>query len=132
MPGQAEIGVFGGSGFYQWLDGARSIMIDTPYGSPSAPIALADVGGRRVAFLPRHGPRHTIPAPFVNYRANVWAMHQLGVRRINGPSAGGSPHPDRHPGDLGICDPLIYRTNCRSDTYYPGSEVAHLVVDDPD
>jgi len=131
MPGQAEIGVFGGSGFYQWLDGARSIMIDTPYGSPSAPIALADVGGRRVAFLPRHGPGHTIPAPFVNFRANVWAMRELGVSRIIGPSAVGSLQPKLHPGDLVICDQFIDRTTGRPDTYYPGPEVVHVSAADP-
>src|SRR5438270_13402014 len=131
MPGQAEIGVFGGSGFYQRLDGARSIMIDTPYGSPSAPIALADVGGRRVAFLPRHGPGHTIPAPFVNFRANVWAMRELGVSRIIGPSAVGSLQPKLHPGDLVICDQFIDRTTGRPDTYYPGPEVVHVSAADP-
>ena len=116
MPASAKIGVFGGSGFYEWLAGAEPVTIDTPYGPPSAPIALADVGGRRVAFLPRHGPRHTIPAPFVNYRANVWAMRKLGVRRIIGPSAVGSLQPDLHPGDLVICDQFVDRTAGRSDT----------------
>lgn len=131
MPASAKIGVFGGSGFYEWLAGAEPVTIDTPYGPPSAPIALADVGGRRVAFLPRHGPRHTIPAPFVNYRANVWAMRKLGVRRIIGPSAVGSLQPDLHPGDLVICDQFVDRTAGRSDTYYPGPEVVHISAADP-
>jgi 5'-methylthioadenosine phosphorylase len=131
MPGQAEIGVFGGSGFYQWLDGAESISLDTPYGPPSAPIAVADVGGRRVAFLPRHGTTHTIPAPFVNFRANVWAMRALGVRRIIGPSAVGSLQTDLHPGDVVICDQFIDRTAGRSDTFYQGPEVVHISAADP-
>jgi 5'-methylthioadenosine phosphorylase len=67
----AEIGIFGGSGFYEWLDAADEIEIETPYGPPSGSIALAEVGGRSVAFLPRHGPNHEVSAPFVNYRANV-------------------------------------------------------------
>jgi len=131
MPASAEIGVFGGSGFYEWFAGAQQVTVETPYGPPSAPIAVADIGGRRVAFLPRHGPRHTIPAPFVNYRANVWAMHQLGVRRIVGPSAVGSLQPDLHPGDLVICDQFIDRTTGRSETYYPGPEVVHISAADP-
>jgi 5'-methylthioadenosine phosphorylase len=131
MPASAEIGVFGGSGFYEWFAGAEQVSLDTPYGPPSAPIAVAEVGGRRVAFLPRHGLKHTIPAPFVNYRANVWAMHELGVRRIIGPSAVGSLQPDLHPGDLVICDQFIDRTTGRSDTYYAGPEVVHISAADP-
>src|SRR5437764_9194788 len=131
MPAPAEIGVFGGSGFYEWFSGAELVTMETPYGTPSAPISVADVGCRRVAFLPRHGPRHTMPAPFVNYRANVWAMHELGVRRIIGPSAVGSLQPDLHPGDLVICDQFIDRTSGRSDTYYPGPEVVHISAADP-
>ena len=131
MPPTAEIGVFGGSGFYQWLGDAEPVTIDTPYGPPSGSIALADVAGRRVAFLPRHGPHHEIPAPFVNYRANVWAMHELGVRRIIGPSAVGSLQAQLHPGDLVIADQFIDRTTGRKDTYYPGPEVVHVSAADP-
>lgn len=131
MSAAAEIGVFGGSGFYQWLEGAEAITIDTPYGPPSGPIAVADVGGRRTAFMPRHGARHEIPAPFVNYRANVWAMHQVGVRRIIGPSAVGSLRPELAPGDLVICDQFVDRTSGRSDTYYRGPEVVHISAADP-
>ncbi|TMC42625.1 MAG: S-methyl-5'-thioadenosine phosphorylase [Chloroflexi bacterium] len=131
MTASAEIGVFGGSGFYAWLAGASQVTVETPYGTPSAPISVADVGGRRVAFLPRHGPRHTVPAPGVNYRANVWAMHELGVHRIIGPSAVGSLQPDLHPGDLVICDQFIDRTTGRSDTYYQGPDVVHVSAADP-
>jgi 5'-methylthioadenosine phosphorylase len=131
MPETAEIAVFGGSGFYEWLDGAEEVKVETPYGPPSGSIAVAEVGGRRVAFLPRHGPNHEVPAPFVNYRANVWAMHELGVRRIIGPSAVGSLQPDLHPGDLVICDQFIDRTAGRADTYYPGPEVVHVSAADP-
>jgi len=131
MPATAEIGVFGGSGFYEWLDAADEVKVTTPYGPPSGSLALAEVGGRRVAFLPRHGPNHEVSAPFVNYRANVWAMHELGVRRIIGPSAVGSLRPDLHPGDLVICDQFFDRTNGRADTYYPGPEVVHVSVADP-
>jgi len=128
---QAEIGVFGGSGFYRWLEDVESVAIETPYGSPSAPLAIGTVGGRRVAFLPRHGPRHQIPAHAVNYRANVWAMHAAGVRRLIGPGAVGSLQPDRHPGDLVICDQFVDRTRGRADTYYSGPEVVHISAADP-
>ena len=131
MPGSAEIGVFGGSGFYEWLAGAESVTLDTPYGPPSGAISVIEVDGRRVAFLPRHGPRHHIPAPFVNYRANIWAMRQLGVRRIIGPSAVGSLQPRLQPGDLVIADQFIDRTNGRADTYYPGPDVVHISAADP-
>jgi 5'-methylthioadenosine phosphorylase len=131
MSPTAEIGIFGGSGFYEWLGDAEDIEIATPYGPPSGSIALAEVGGRRVAFLPRHGPNHEVSAPFVNYRANVWAMHELGVTRIIGPSAVGSLKPGLHPGDLVICDQFFDRTTGRSDTYYPGPDVVHVSAADP-
>jgi 5'-methylthioadenosine phosphorylase len=131
MPEAAEIGIFGGSGFYEWLGTADEIEIATPYGPPSASIALAEVGGRTVAFMPRHGPNHEVSAPFVNYRANVWAMHELGVKRIIGPSAVGSLKPDLHPGDVVICDQFFDRTTGRADTYYPGPDVVHVSAADP-
>ena len=86
----AEIGVFGGSGFYSLLDDVREIKVDTPYGPPSDSFFLAEVGGRTVAFLPRHGRRHTIPPHRINYRANVWAMRSLGVKAVISPCAAGS------------------------------------------
>src|SRR5438309_2954411 len=131
MSPTAEIGIFGGSGFYEWLDAADEIEIATPYGPPSGSIALAELGGRSVAFMPRHGPNHEVSAPFVNYRANVWAMHELGVKRIIGPSAVGSLKPDLHPGDVVICDQFFDRTTGRADTYYPGPDVVHVSAADP-
>src|SRR5256885_6577 len=131
MPASAEIGVFGGSGFYEWFAGVEPVTMETPYGPPSASIAVADVRGRRVAFLPRHGPRHPVPAPFVNSRANVWGMHGVGVRRIIGPSAVGRLQPDLPPGGLGIWGQFIGRPSGRPDTYYPGPEVVHISAADP-
>ena len=86
---QAEIGVFGGSGFYSFLEDAEEVEVETPYGKPSAPLTIGEVGGRRVAFLPRHGRQHELPPHRIPYRANVWAMRELGVRRIIGPCASG-------------------------------------------
>lgn len=131
MPAQAEIGVFGGSGFYSWLAEVETVRLETPYGPPSAEIALGDVGGRRVAFLPRHGARHQVPAQAINYRANLWAFKELGVRRILGPCAVGSLRPDLHPGDLVICDQFVDRTRGRADTFYSGPQVVHVSSADP-
>ena len=70
----AEIGVFGGSGFYRLLEHPQEYRIETPHGAPSDVLHIGEIGGRRVAFMPRHGSRHQYPAHAVNYRANVWAM----------------------------------------------------------
>ena len=83
----ASIGVFGGSGFYEFLDNVEELHVDTPYGPPSARIRVGEIDGTPVAFMPRHGDEHTLPPHRINYRANVWAMRHVGVRRIIGPSA---------------------------------------------
>ena len=131
MPELAEIGVFGGSGFYQWFQDARSVEVETPYGSPSTNISIATIGGRRVAFMPRHGRTHQVPAHAVNYRANVWAMREVGVRRLLGPCAVGSLRAEIAPGQLVICDQFIDRTRARADTYYSGPAVVHVSSADP-
>ena len=123
---RAEIGVFGGSGFYSLLDDVREIKVDTPYGPPSDSFFLASVGGRDVAFLPRHGRRHTIPPHRINYRANVWAMRSLGVKAVISPCAAGSLQPAVKPGDFVVCDQLVDRTRTRPHTFYDGPIVTHL------
>jgi 5'-methylthioadenosine phosphorylase len=122
----AEIGVFGGSGFYSLLEDVREIKVDTPYGAPSDSLFLADVAGRKVAFLPRHGRRHTIPPHRINYRANVWAMRSLGVKAAISPCAAGSLQLAVKPGDFVVCDQFIDRTSGRADTFYDGPIVTHL------
>jgi 5'-methylthioadenosine phosphorylase len=131
MTEAAEIGVFGGSGFYSWLEKVEAVRVETPYGPPSAEVSIGRVAGRRVAFMPRHGVRHQVPAQAVNYRANLWAMRQLGVRRVLGPCAVGSLRGDVHPGELVICDQFVDRTTGRADTFYPGPEVVHISAADP-
>jgi 5'-methylthioadenosine phosphorylase len=122
----AEIGVFGGSGFYSLLDDVREVKVDTPYGPPSDSFFLANVAGRAVAFLPRHGRRHTIPPHKINYRANVWAMRSLGVKAVISPCAAGSLQVHVKPGDFVVCDQLVDRTRGRVDTFYDGPIVTHL------
>ena len=124
--GGAEIGVFGGSGFYSLLEDVREIKVDTPYGPPSDSFFLAEVAGRKVAFLPRHGRRHTIPPHKINYRANVWAMRSLGVKAVISPCAAGSLQVHVKPGDFVVCDQLVDRTRGRIDTFYDGPIVTHL------
>lgn len=127
----AEIGVFGGSGFYSFLEDTETVDIDTPFGKPSAPPVIGDVGGRRVAFIPRHGRKHEFPPHRVPYRANAWAMKELGVQRIVGPNACGSLAPHVKPGDFVICDQLVDRTRERPNTLYDGPETTHVSFADP-
>jgi 5'-methylthioadenosine phosphorylase len=131
MEQRAEIGVFGGSGFYEFLTDVTEILLDTPYGAPSDRVALATVGGRRVAFLPRHGRGHTHPAHAVNYRANVWALHSLGVRQILAPCACGSLQKDIHPGDFVLLDQFVDRTRGRRDTFFDGPVTHHIAAAEP-
>jgi 5'-methylthioadenosine phosphorylase len=114
----AEIGIIGGSGFYELLDDGVDVDVHTPYGDPAATIRVGDLAGRRVAFLPRHGRHHTFAAHRVPYRANVWAMASLGVRALVGPCSCGSLQPDVHPGDVVVVDQLIDHTWGRPGTYH--------------
>ncbi|MBZ0212875.1 MAG: S-methyl-5'-thioadenosine phosphorylase [Nitrospirae bacterium] len=126
MSGQAEIGIFGGSGFYQLLERVEEVKIDTPYGPPSDMVMLATHAGRRVAFLPRHGRHHTIPPHKINFRANVWAMKALGVKAIVSPCASGSLQKHVAPGDFVVCDQFVDRTKGRDDTFFDGPIVTHV------
>jgi 5'-methylthioadenosine phosphorylase len=130
-PGRAEIGVIGGSGFYEFLDDVHQVVVNTPYGVPSAPVAIGVVAGREVAFLPRHGVHHEYPPHRVNSRANLWALHELGVSRIIGPCAAGSLQPHIKPGDFVVLDQLVDRTWGRGDTYFDGPVIGHVSFADP-
>jgi len=127
----AEIGVFGGTAFYSFLDDVEEVAVQTPFGAPSAPLAVGTVGGRQVAFLPRHGAGHALPAHRVNYRANLWALRRLGVRRVLGPCSVGSLQSHVKPGDFVVCDQLVDRTSGRADTFFDGPLPAHLSFADP-
>lgn len=114
----ADVGVFGGSGFYAFLDDTETVPIGTPWGEPSAPVTVGTVGDTRVAFLPRHGLGHELPPHRINYRANVDAMRQLGVRALLSPFAAGSLQPDIRPGDFVVVDQLVDRTWGRESTFF--------------
>jgi 5'-methylthioadenosine phosphorylase len=129
----AEIGIIGGSGFYEFLTDAVEVELETPFGRPAAPITVGTVGGRRVAFLPRHGRRHQYVAHRVPYRSNIWAMASLGIRALVGPCSVGSLRPEVNPGEFMVVDQVVDRTWGRPDTFHdvgapegtPGAE-AHL------
>ncbi|MCH7944577.1 MAG: S-methyl-5'-thioadenosine phosphorylase [Armatimonadetes bacterium] len=127
---RAEVGVFGGSGFYSLLDDVTPIKVDTPYGPPSDSVMLASVGGKRVAFLPRHGRRHTIPPHMINYRANVWAFHSLGVKAVVSPCACGSLQERIAPGSFLVTDQFVDRTKGRPETFYDGPITTHVSAAD--
>lgn len=131
MAKKAEIGVFGGSGFYSYLKEVEEIKVETLFGPPSAKVTVGEVEGRKVAFLPRHGVEHQFPAHMINYRANVWAMKELGVSQIIGPCACGSLQPHIKPGDFVICDQFVDRTCGRKDTYYDGPVATHITGAEP-
>jgi 5'-methylthioadenosine phosphorylase len=127
----AEIGIFGGSGFSTFLEPVEEVEVDTPYGKPSAPVAIAELAGKRVAFIPRHGRAHELPPHRIPYRANVWALRELGVRRILGPCASGALRPELELGSFVVCDQLVDRTSGRADTFYDGPETTHVSAADP-
>jgi 5'-methylthioadenosine phosphorylase len=122
---KADIGVFGGSGFYSFLKNVEELEINTPYGSPSDSIALADYEGKRIAFLPRHGKNHQYPPHMIPYRANLYAMKKLGVKKIIAPTSSGSLQPNIKPGDFVVCDQFVDRTSGRKDTFFDGPETKH-------
>lgn len=129
---RASVGVFGGTGFYSLLSGeVREVWVETPYGSPSDKVTIGEIGGKTVAFLPRHGKGHIIPPHEINYRANVWAMKSLGVTDIIAPNACGSLQSHVKPGEFVICDQFVDRTTARKDTFYDGPIVTHVSAADP-
>lgn len=120
------IGIIGGSGFYNLATNLREVKSETPYGPPSGRIALGEVVGRRVAFLPRHSKEHEIPPHQINYRANIWALKELGVSQILTSHAVGSLRKEISPGDFVILDQFVDRTKGRVDTFYDGQIATHV------
>ncbi len=126
----ADIAVIGGTGFYTFLDDPVEHTVTTPYGDPSAPIAVGTVAGRRVAFLPRHGAHHDFPPHAIPYRANLWALRSLGVRQILAPCAVGGLGDTVAPGDVVVPDQLVDRTHRRTGSFVERG-ACHLPFADP-
>ncbi len=129
----AEIGVIGGSGVYAFLQDARPVTVETPFGPPSEAPVVGEISGREIAFIPRHGADHRVPPHRVNYRANLWALQALGVRQVLGPCAVGSLRPELVPGTFVVPDQFVDRTWGREHTVYDGPPhpVVHTSPADP-
>jgi 5'-methylthioadenosine phosphorylase len=133
MTAKARIGIIGGTGVYdpKMFKLKETLKLSTPYGAPSDDIQIGDMGGVRIAFMQRHGPGHIYPPHKVNYRANIWAMKQIGVERIISPCAVGSLQEEYEPGQIAIVDQFIDFTKNRDYTFYDGPRTVHVSAADP-
>ncbi len=132
---QAEIGIIGGTGLDdpKLFSNIKSVTVDTPYGKPSDAITIGELGGKSVAFLPRHGKKHTIRPTDIPVRANIWALKSLGVKHILSSSTVGSLREEYEPGDMVVVDQFIDRTTKREQSFYTMAEkkVCHIGVAEP-
>ena len=133
MERDVEIGIFGGTGIYDsgLLENPQEIDIDTPYGKPSDTITVGMFNGRKIAFLPRHGKKHTIPPHMINFKANIWAFKELGVTRIIAPSAVGSLKEEFEPGHFALPTQFLDFTKSRDGSFSEDGRVIHISVADP-
>src|SRR6266487_6898530 len=129
----ADIGIIGGTGVYdsELFSNEKTIKVYTPFGDPSDLLTIGEFANKRIAFIPRHGKGHRIPPHKINSRANIWALKQLGVKRIIAPTTVGSMKHEYKPGDIVIPDQFIDFTKGRNYTFYDGGEVCHISVADP-
>jgi len=129
----AEIAIIGGSGLYDQdlLEDVHDLKVRTPYGRTSDVLKIGQYLERKIVFLPRHGRGHQLPAHNVNYRANIWALKELGVKRILSSNACGSLSEKHKPGDILVLDQFIDRTKLRPSTFYEGGQVCHISAADP-
>ncbi|MFH1457452.1 MAG: S-methyl-5'-thioadenosine phosphorylase [Patescibacteria group bacterium] len=127
---RAEIGVFGGSGFYDLIENVKEFEIETPFGKTSDKINIGSINKKRVAFIPRHGKGHKLPPHKIPYQANLWAMKKIGVKKIISPIAVGSLNYFIKPGDFVICDQFINWTKHRKNTFYNGNEIENIKKSD--
>jgi len=127
----APIGIIGGSGLYELLDDPQRETVETPYGTPSAPVSLGTIDGVEVAFITRHGTDHAVPPHLINYRANLKALAQLGVQTLITSSVVGSLRADYAPGHFVLTDQYVDRTWGRADTFFTGPQVVHVSLAEP-
>jgi 5'-methylthioadenosine phosphorylase len=130
---QAEIGIFGGTGIYDsgLLKESKEVTVDTPFGKPSDSITVGIFKGKKIAFMPRHGKKHTIPPHMINYRANIWAFKELGVKRIIAPSAVGSLKEELAPGQFVLPSQFLDFTKSRKGSFSEEGRVIHISVAEP-
>jgi len=133
-PPPVDVAVIGGSGLYSlFAEGeATRHVVETPYGPTSSEVTIGELGGKRVAFLTRHGAGHAVAPHLIDYRANVWALASLGAKAIVSSSAVGGVSPDVAPGTMVVTDQFIDRTWGRRDTFFDvEGHVQHLIAADP-
>ena len=130
---QAEIGIFGGTGIYDsgLLKESKEITVDTPFGKTSDSITVGTFKDKKIAFMPRHGKKHNIPPHQINFRANIWAFKEMGIKRIIAPSAVGSLNQELKPGDFVLPSQFIDFTKSREYSFYDEGKVIHISVADP-
>ncbi len=133
MEKDVEIGIFGGTGIYNsdLLENSQEVNVETPYGKPSDTITVGIFNGRKIAFLPRHGKKHTIPPHMINFKANIWAFKELGVTRIIAPSAVGSLKEELEPGHFALPSQFLDFTKSRDGSFSEEGKVIHISVADP-
>lgn len=129
----ARIAIIGGTGIYdpKIFRDSKEIKVYTPYGPPSPFLTVGHHGKGSVAFIPRHGRDHSIPPHKINYRANIYALKQIGVERIISISSVGSLRENLKPGEFVFPDQFIDRTKAREDTFFDGGAVVHVSSADP-
>lgn len=132
MP-QGLLGIIGGSGLYEMdgFEGAREVVLETPFGAPSDAFVTGRLEGREVVFLSRHGRGHRVNPSEINYRANLWGLRKLGVEFVVAVSACGSLKEDIRPGDFVVIDQHIDRTKNRDATFFEDGVVVHVMFADP-
>lgn len=126
-------GIIGGSGLYgfEGFENVQEIDLDTPFGKPSSPVVIGEIHGKKLAFLARHGIGHIYSPTEVNYRANIYAMKQLGIDKIISVSAVGSLREDYAPGDIIVPDQLFDNTKDRERSFFGKGLVVHVSTADP-
>jgi 5'-methylthioadenosine phosphorylase len=127
----AEIGIIGGSGFYSLLPKARELTVQTPYGPASDVLSVGELAGRKCVFLPRHGRRHSLPPHVIPYRANIYALKELGVTQIIACNAVGALTDDHPVGHFVFADQVVDFTHGRAGTFYDGPITTHIGFTEP-
>ncbi len=122
---RTRIALIGGTGLEEAFREGKRTRIGTPYG-PSPIIKIVSVGTKDIAFIPRHGEKHTIPPHMINYRANIWALHMMGVERILSSNAVGAINPEIKTEDMVVPSDFIDFTRLRANTFYDEPPVTHI------
>ncbi len=127
------VGIIGGTGLYELdgLENVETVALDTPFGQPSSEIVKAELGGVKVLFIARHGATHSLLPTEINYRANIYALKELGAEWCVSVSAVGSLREEFRPGDIVVPSQYIDRTRHRADTFFGNGIVAHVAFADP-